>query len=135
GLIFAAGQTIRATEHAQRNWIVADRSRLFILSNGFGVFPLQLQSKAVTPMCKIEIRVHFDAFTKLRNGFIEAAVLQIGVTGVGVDNERERIELERAFHFREVPRLVAGACEHIRSKPMMRGSIVSIQSNGALVLG
>src|SRR5207244_1286595 len=76
--------------------------------------------------------IHFQALARLRLRLVEAARIEIDPAAIGVDDQGERVELDRAFCLRN-SRIKLPERGVAQGKPVMGRGVVRLQVNRALI--
>src|SRR4029453_7224625 len=97
-LISATRSGVEIAEQRSRQWIVIELKRLFVFSGGFFVETLYFQYFTQLPAGIVKVRIHLHRFLQLDDRLIITSGVSQDRPDVCIDNDRQRIKLERALH-------------------------------------
>ena len=76
-------------------------------------------------MSKIEALIHLDCLSQLRDGFIKAVRIDVSLSEIGIDDERERIELQGPLYLRNLTPGLTRA-EGMIGEPVMSRRVIRV---------
>ena len=126
GLVLAADRAVDMPEQAEVGRRRIQRDRCLILGDRFRNLSLELERHPERLATIPEPVIQSHRLAQLGDGFIEAMRPKQSCSQVGIDDERERIQIARPPHLGDLMFALAQRSQDVTGKPVMGRGIIWI---------